>query len=186
MEELNQSIFLKINYLVNSSNILDNVAIFSAEYMPYFFIFLEIVLYFGLKKKNTAIFAFMSMVLALTFNKLIGMVYFHTRPFVDNLGVTLVSHLPDNSFPSDHTTFIFAIAIFIYINLENKIIGEIVLPLALIGGVSRIFTGVHYPFDILGAILVALISSLIIYKLKTKLQFINNFIFKIELKIITQ
>jgi undecaprenyl-diphosphatase len=180
MEELNQSIFLQINYLVHSSNILDNLAILSAKYMPYFFILLEIILYFILKKKNSAIFAFMSMVLALTFNKLIGMVYFHSRPFVDNLGVTLVNHLPDNSFPSDHTTFIFAIAIFSYINLDNKNIGEVALILALIGGVSRIFTGVHYPFDILGGILVALISSLIIYKLKVKLQFINNFIFKIE------
>jgi len=142
-----------------------------------------LLLYFIFKKKNIAIFAFFSMVLALGINQVIGLFYFHNRPFMDGLGTTLVHHVAESSFPSDHTTFMFGIAIFIYVSMKNKILGQILLVLALIGGMSRVFIGVHYPFDIMGSIITATIASMIIYRFHDKLQAINNIIFKIENKI---
>ena len=44
------------------------------------------------------------------------------------------------------------------------------LILGIIGGTARIYCGLHYPFDILGSILVAIISSGIIFSFKNKLQ----------------
>jgi len=183
MEELNQSLFLKINSFVGNNSIIDFLVVACGEYMPYLFILIEVLLYFVFKKKNIAIFAFMSMVLALAINQIIGMFYFHNRPFVDGLGTTLVKHVPDSSFPSDHTAFMFGIAIYILLSMDDKLFGRVLLLLAFIGGVARVFIGVHYPFDILGSIVTATIASLIIYKLQDKLQPINNFIFKIENKI---
>jgi len=183
MEELNKNLFLTINSFAGKNHLLDSLGIMSAEAMPYVFILIEVALYFVFKKKNEAIFAFMSMVMAIGLNAIIGLFYFHNRPFMDNLGTTLIQHAPDSSFPSDHTAFIFAIAIYLFMSLENKIIGFTLLLLALIGGSARIFTGVHYPFDILGGIITALISSLIIYQFREKLQPINNLVFTIENKI---
>ncbi len=184
MEDINQNLFLKLNSFVGINHWIDSFGILCAEYMPILFILVEIYLFFFLKKKNIAIFAFMSMVLALGINQVVGLLYFHNRPFIDGLGHTILSHVPENSFPSDHTTFMFSIAIYLYIKLENKIIGESLLILSLIGGLSRVFVGIHYPFDILGSIFISLITFFIINKFEFKLQIVNDFIFKIEEKFI--
>jgi undecaprenyl-diphosphatase len=183
MEEINQSLFLKLNSLANTNSILDFLGIIGAEYMPIVFIMIEIYLFFFKKKKNIAIFAFMTMVLGLGINQIVGMLYFHNRPFIDGLGHTILNHVPENSFPSDHTTFMFSIAIYLYMKLENKIIGESLLILSFIGGLSRVFVGIHYPFDIMGSIFISLIAFIIINKFEFKLQVINDFILTLEEKI---
>jgi undecaprenyl-diphosphatase len=55
--------------------------------------------------------------------------------------------------------------------------------IALLGGIARIYVGVHYPFDILFAIFIGFISSYIIYKISNKLISINKYILDIESKI---
>lgn len=184
MEEINQNLFLKINSFSQINFAIDFLGITSAEYMPMLFILVEIYLYFYLKKKDIAIFAFMTMILGLGINQIIGLFYFHNRPFVDGLGHTLVSHIPESSFPSDHSTFLFTIAIYLYMKLENKIVGESLLVLSLIGGVARVFIGVHYPFDIIGSIISALLAYLLINKFEDKLQVINNQILKLDARIL--
>jgi undecaprenyl-diphosphatase len=183
MEEINQSLFLKLNSLVGINHWIDSFGILFAEYMPILFILVEFYLFFFLKKKNIAIFAFMTMVLGLGINQIIGLLYFHNRPFIDGLGHTILNHVPENSFPSDHTTFMFTIAIYLYMKLENKIIGESLFILSFIGGLSRVFVGVHYPFDIVGSIFISLIAFIIINKFEFKLQIVNDSILKIEEKI---
>jgi undecaprenyl-diphosphatase len=183
MEEINQSLFLKLNSFTNTNSMLDFLGIIGAEYMPIVFIIIEIYLFFFKKKKNIAIFAFMNMLLALGINQVIGWFYYHNRPFVDGLGNTIVHHVAENSFPSDHSTFMFAIAVYLYLKFDNKILGEILLLLSLIGGLLRVFVGVHYPFDIVGSIFVSLIAFIIINKYEYKLQIFNDFIIKIEERI---
>jgi len=183
IEQLNQELFLKINSFAGVEPLRDFIGVALSEYTPYLFIVIEILLYFIFKKKGVAILAFISMVLALAINKIIGLIYFHNRPFVDNLGTLLVSHSADSSFPSDHTTFIFSIAIFLFLTLENRLVGWILLVLALLGGVARVFVGVHYPFDIVGGVIIATISSVVIYKFQNRFQPIINLISKIENKI---
>lgn len=55
--------------------------------------------------------------------------------------------LSDHSFPSGHTTAIFSIVTPII--LQMPIFGILLLPLAVLVGVSRIFLGLHYPSDVL-------------------------------------
>jgi len=180
---LNQELFLLINSFANQSTSIDILAIYLAKLTPFIFIIFEMILFFILKLKNEAIFAFYSMILALTFSKVISLFYYHDRPFVDKLGVTLVEHLPDSSFPSDHTTFMMAIVISFLFYAKTKKYFYLLFVVAFIGGVSRIFVGVHYPFDILSAIFIAITSSFVVYKMSYKLQSINNYILNIEAKI---
>jgi len=180
---INQDIFLLINNFANQNSTLDTIAIYTAKLSPFVFIAIEIILFFILKLKNEAIFAFYSMILALIFSKITSLFYYHNRPFVDELGTTLVEHLPDSSFPSDHTTFMMAIVISFLFYTKSKKYFYLFFTVALLGGISRIFVGVHYPFDILSAILIAIVSSIIVYKLSYKLLFVNKYILDIESKI---
>ncbi len=179
METINQNIFLYINSFALQNNTLDTVAISVAQYMPYLFIFIEIYLYFIAKYKDEAMFAFSSMLVGMFLSKFIAMFYFHNRPFMDDLGVILENHAPDSSFPSDHTTFMFCIAWSLIYFQKTKQLGSILIILGFIGGFARVFEGVHYPFDIFGAIIISFISASIVYLFKDKLQPINTFISKV-------
>ncbi|RLA77643.1 MAG: undecaprenyl-diphosphatase [Epsilonproteobacteria bacterium] len=179
---LNQELFLFINSFALQNNILDTIAISCAEYMPYVFIVIEVYIFFILKLKDEAIFAFYSMLMGLTLSKIISLFYIHNRPFVDNIGVALVEHAPDSSFPSDHTTFMLSIAISLIFFTKTKKIGLFLLFIGFISGLTRVFEGIHYPFDIFGALVISFIGAFLIYKVKSKLQKVNNLIIKITIK----
>jgi len=69
------------------------------------------------------------------------------------------------SFPSGHTTAVFAIATTLSLNLP--ILAAICIPVALAVAISRLYLGVHYPSDVLVGMAVAVLSSVV-------LQFIIN------------
>ena len=178
---MNQKLFLLINNFAGENNILDFWGMTIAEYLPYFFILCLLFLWFKNKKyQEIALFAGYSVILSLSINKIIGFFYFHYRPFADGLGKTLTEHLADSSFPSDHTTFMLAIALQFLLWKKTRKIGIGLTFLGIIGGISRVFTGVHYPFDILGAVLVSLFSAVMIYTFRAKFNGLNKLFLKID------
>jgi len=178
---MNEKLFFIINHLAGKNHILDLLAISLAKGMPYFFILVEVYLYFISKHKKEALFAFYSVIIALLVSFLISLVYVHNRPFMDNLGVALIHHKADTSFPSDHTTFLFAIAwSFMFFRVR---FWSLFLILALFGGLARIYVGVHYPFDILGGIVIGLVGAGLIYVFREKFEKLNEIVIKIENKI---
>jgi undecaprenyl-diphosphatase len=65
---------------------------------------------------------------------------------------------PDASFPSDHATAAFAIAVSIW--LRSRRIGWLVLAIATILAVARVAVGVHYPSDVLGGAILGTAAAL--------------------------
>lgn len=152
-------IFKKINDLAGLSKFLDYLGIFFARYLIYLFFLVLIVLFFY--KRKTALKIFLSAILGLLINYSISLIYFRPRPFVSFPVNLLIEKSPlEKSFPSDHATLAFAIAFSIY--FFNKKLGIVFLILAFLISLTRIYVGVHYPFDILASIIVAFFSSLII------------------------
>lgn len=170
MQSLNSSLFLLINQFSGEYAWLDKLMIYLAEFTPYaFIIFLGLMWFFAQPNKRYASFlAGFSVLLAMLFSFIIGQLYFHPRPFMDGLGFQLVQHAPDTSFPSDHTTFVFAIAFSFLFYLANKSLGWWLVALSLLSGIARVYVAVHYPADILGALLVGGLAAACILLLDKK------------------
>ena len=52
------------------------------------------------------------------------------------------------------------------------------LVLGVIGGLARVFCGVHYPFDIVGSIVVSCIAFILTWLLKDYLKQLNLIVFR--------
>ena len=85
------------------------------------------------------------------------------RPYETWEMLTPVLHPIDSSFPSGHTNASFAVA-FAYLILINKKIGIPAIVFASLIAISRLYMGVHYPTDILGGMICALVGCIIATK----------------------
>lgn len=177
INQINTKIFTVINHFAGSSIVLDKFVIIMAQYMPFLFIGFLIYLWFRKNdSKDIALYSVYSAVLGLSLNFIITLIYFHPRPFMQHIGKLLIKHGPDSSFPSDHTTLMLSIAFILLYFRKTRNSGIILLILGLIGGLSRVYCGVHYPFDILGSTVVGLVTATIIFLLKRPLQKVNEVI----------
>lgn len=180
LNQLNINLFNYINQFANHSLFLNNLGIFFAKYLVYIFVLIIIILWFTNKKnKNTSLYVFYATILGLIINYIVTIFYFHPRPFMINLGTQLIKHSIGTSLPSDHTTILLSIAIMLIYFKNTKKLGIILTIFGLLGGISRIFCGVHFPLDIIASIFVALISTYTIYKLIPKLEKVNKFLLNI-------
>lgn len=67
--------------------------------------------------------------------------------------------LTDHSFPSGHTTAIFAVVIpFV---LAWPLLGLMLLPLALLVAISRMYLGLHYPSDCAAGAIIGTLSAIV-------------------------
>lgn len=69
--------------------------------------------------------------------------------------------LSDYSFPSGHTTASFSLATTLALNIPR--ISIIMIFLALVIGISRIYLGVHYPTDVAAGIILGLGSAFLVH-----------------------
>ncbi|CAH0255275.1 Putative undecaprenyl-diphosphatase YbjG [Massilia sp. Bi118] len=95
---------------------------------------------------------------ALGLNLVIGLLWYHARPFAAGVGHSFLHHAPDSSFPSDHGTIMFTVALVLATSSvpAAKRFGRSILPLAFVVAWARVFLGVHWPMDMLGALVMAL------------------------------
>lgn len=99
--------------------------------------------------------------LGLILNVLIAHFWPQPRPFVLGLGHTWLRHAPDASFPSDHGTVFFALGLALAFSVR-QILGLVIFVLGCGVAWSRVYLGVHFPFDMAGSLAVAIVSCLLI------------------------
>ncbi len=162
IKNMNEYIFQLINGLAGKYPFLDYLAIFFAEYFGYILALLTIIILW--KNKRFIVRAFLAGIVArFGFAEVIRLLWPHSRPFVDNNVNLLLTHEATSSFPSGHASFFFALAAVIY--GYNKKAGVLFMAGSFLVSVSRVFCGIHWPADILGGILVGLLSGWLIIKL---------------------
>ncbi|CAN7163434.1 phosphatase PAP2 family protein [Massilia sp. LjRoot122] len=141
-------------------------AIFAAQWLIFVMPLSLVMLWIGGTGpvREVALRAFIAALCALTLNGLIGQFWYSPQPFVLEVGQTFLLHDPDSSFPSDHATSIFSVALVLAFSRvqEARRIGCLLLPLALVVAWSRVYVGVHWPKDMVGALLMSAAMALLV------------------------
>ena len=185
LDQINIIMFRAINHFAGNNIFMDKLGILTAKYLPIVFILFLIYLWFSKNKnKEPALYSGYSAILGLLLNFFITLFYFHPRPFVDKIGTLLINHVPDSSFPSDHTTFMLSITFMLLYFKKTRKAGLILSVLGILGGIARIFCGLHYPFDIIGSFLVAIISSGLIFIFREQIHKFNKQIISLYYRIL--
>ena len=104
---------------------------------------------------------------AIILTKLASIFYFHHRPFIVNGTIPLVTHGDDNGFPSDHVLVAATLASVVYFYWRK--LGMILMVLALLVGLGRVWAGVHWPIDILGGLIIGAFAGWAGYELAKKI-----------------
>ena len=131
-------------------------------------LFLLSFIYLILRKK---IRAFLCILLAMGIAGAVDFLVFvfwqRPQPFIAH--ATLVPNLYGfnanaSSFPSSHTYIAFAIAVSIFLYGHRRL-GSILFLLAVLVSIGRIGIGLHYPSDVLGGVILGILSGVTVYLL---------------------
>ncbi len=156
---------------------LDVLAIFLAEYLGYILLFSLLLFlavgfrkYFNPVKFAPQLFngvkmiveAIISAILArFVIVELIRWIWQRPRPFVENNVNLLLTHNA-SAFPSGHAAFFFAVSTIVY--FYNKKAGVFFFISSFLICLARVFTGIHWPADILAGIAVGILSAWLVHK----------------------
>ncbi|MGB9694631.1 MAG: undecaprenyl-diphosphatase [Caldisericaceae bacterium] len=180
---MNVYFFELINGLAGKSALLDQIMIFAAKYLVGIIPIIIFLLWFNrtAESKRSAIFVTSAVGVALLLGYITKNIYYHPRPFAIGLGLDLVPDGPTSSFPSNHTTAMFALSFAIFFVKKYRL-AVISFIMAFIVAISRIYIGVHFPFDILGGIVFGFIGTLLAFGIKKSLDTISDKAIIIERK----
>lgn len=190
---MNHTIFLKLYGLTHQSIFFDFVAIFFAQYFPYLIIvFAGVFLLihhdvitsknlsrlisvrdkagpfraFTLRWKEISL-VFFSGISAWVIANIIKIIIQAPRPYLVLENIVPLISKTGFSFPSGHATTYMALAIALY--FSHKKVGYLFIFFALLIGLARIITGVHFPIDILGGYILGIMVACLINFLYNKI-----------------
>lgn len=158
-------LFNLVNQYALKWPLLDTLGIVLAEYFGYALILAIVILVILNFKKNlrlaiqTALAGFLA---RFGFVGFIRWILPRSRPFVNN-NVNLLFKHNALSFPSGHAAFFFAISTIVY--FYNKKLGSMFFLSSFLIVIARVFSGVHWPSDILTGALIGIFSGWLIHKL---------------------
>ena|SRR2546426_3391159 len=145
---------------------LNTLSIIGAKYL---FIVIGVIAFVHFLKqpraeqKRLLLFGVLTLPLAYVVSKIAALLYNDPRPFVTGHFAPLIKHEPDNGFPSDHVLLCASIAALVY--PSNKGLSLVLWALTLLVGLSRVYTGLHHPVDIIGSMLMAIVVAALTYRI---------------------
>jgi undecaprenyl-diphosphatase len=163
IETFNRALFLHINGGDGTPAWLIQLAIGIAEDLIYLIplLLLGMWLWGDSDRRSQAIRACLVTLLALAANQVIGLVWMHPRPFMIGLGHAWIPHATDSSFPSDHMTVFAGVGLTLLFSGAAGL-GVVTLLMSLCVAWARVFLGVHFPLDMVGAVAVAAVAYAIV------------------------
>lgn len=129
--------------------------------------------------KSKSVFIFVAIVASLVVSYVLGQLYAHPAPYMVGYDTLLVD-APENSFPSTHTTVVFGFVWPLFYLQNRWRYGLVALILAALVGISRVYVGVHYPIDVVGAIGASLLGFVLVYAVRSPVVIFANQCIRIE------
>lgn len=180
MNEVNQAAFYFLYRLPRQDAEVYSWVIYLADGLPYLVVllafgfilfhreFLQNPFVVAIRKMREIIFVFGSAFLAYVVSKILKIAVNVARPFDALPDVSSLFVETGHAFPSGHATFFAALAFSIF--FLNKKAGYIFMFFALVIGMTRIMSGVHFPLDILGGFALGALVAYLFKKYKIALQ----------------
>lgn len=169
MDSLNHSLFLALNAGAEPWSVVVYVAVVAAKALIFLVPLHLILIWVGGERavRFVALSAFLALVIALAVNGIVGALTDSPRPFVIGLGHTLIDHRPNSSFPSNHATvfFTYAATLAIY---GRRTLAAWFAAIGLLVAWSRIYLGIHYPGDMIGAAVVSVVAAVVSASVMTR------------------
>jgi undecaprenyl-diphosphatase len=165
---------------------LDLIMSFFAQYALEIYAFLFVIAWFTLPKPDTdlrhaLVIMGLSGILALILNLVIANIWFRPRPFVTlpkGTFTQLIPHSVDASFPSDHASGSFGFAAGSWNKAPFWVRWSFTL-LAFLVAIARVYSGVHWPTDVLASVVIGVASSKIIWLINPLFKPLTNLILRI-------
>ncbi|MCY9691472.1 undecaprenyl-diphosphatase [Paenibacillus alginolyticus] len=165
---LDYQVFQFINHLALTYPIINPLMRFLAQDAEYL-VYLGIIVYWFTRAQNNRQMvaeALLSACAALGGGGIISHFFYRDRPFVHHSVIQLIQHPANASFPSDHATGAFVIATAFW--MFRKKDGIVWLILAACIALSRIWSGVHYPLDVIVGAMIGMTSAILVHRLFIK------------------
>lgn len=96
--------------------------------------------------------------------------YFNPRPFVVDGFESLVFHVADNGFPSDHMLLVSTLSMAVF--AVNRTVGFAFILLSVLVGLGRVMAGVHHVLDVVGSLVISILAVCLGYIFISK--FVNK------------
>ena len=180
MQAIDWHVFQLINGLAGHLDLADDFFSASANLIEYVLLLLVATLWITpaesragtYNRRAVVIYAVIAALLALGVNQLIGAAWLRPRPFAHHDVTLLLSHSADASFPSDHASGGFALAIVVWQTRDRwmRRLGWLMIALAALLCFARVYSGVHYPGDVLAGALIGSGVALIVWRARPLLD----------------
>ncbi len=156
--------------IVGQSSLFDFFIVLAAQYLPYAVVVAALFFFFTRKPARMRLWTLFVVTLTIILSRgivteLIRFFYSRSRPHIA-LGFDPLVQASTSSFPSGHAVLFFALASVIYV--FDKGWGRWFWGFAVVNTLARIVAGVHWPTDIVGGLIVAIISFYVIRALTKK------------------
>jgi len=160
MNAIDQQLFLMLNASSDNWGVMAAIAFVAAKMIIYL-IPLHLVMIWVLGDRSVrrqALILLTALVAGLAVSYLIGKIVPTQRPYLIPIGHALVEHRSSPSFPSNHGLIMFTYAITMAM-LAHWRHALVIGAAGLIVAWARIYVGVHFPFDMVGAVFVGALAA---------------------------
>lgn len=164
------SLFNAVHGVVGKSSLFDFFIVLAAQYLPYAVVVAALFFFFTRKPVRMRLWIISTVALTIILSRgivteLIRFFYSRLRPNME-LGFEPLIQASSSSFPSGHAALFFALACVIY--SFDKGWGRWFWGFAILNTLARVVAGVHWPTDIIGGLIVAILSFYVVRELTKK------------------